>query len=52
MFKKLNPNSLYRVSKMAFQGDSFAKIDHEFAVHRKQYAIRQGARNDKRLLRN
>ena len=33
MSKKLNPDSLYRACRMAFQGDTFAKIGHEFDVH-------------------
>ncbi len=30
MSKKLNPDSLYRACRMVFQGNSFAKIGHEF----------------------
>ena len=32
MSKKFNPVSLYRARRMAFQDDSFAKIDHEIDV--------------------
>lgn len=33
MSKKLNLDSLYTACRMAFQGDSFAKIGQEFDVH-------------------